>query len=130
MGEYLDMVRRQREQSSDIRREDTDANAGDTKNEFNELTNRVASRSLQADMLERVAGLRSAWKWVCCELAEALNWPRVGLAPSRAGHVGSGEGMWRIYLGRASVVELEMQVAPELRRMLSDVGMPEGEERP
>lgn len=59
--------------------------------------------------------LREEWRRACCELGETAGWPALPFKPATS--VGPGQALWRLWMKRASVPDMEMVVA-ELQKFL------------
>ena len=59
--------------------------------------------------------LRERWRLACYELGETAGWPALPFKPATS--VGPGAALWRLWMTRASVPDMEMVVA-ELQKFL------------
>ena len=58
--------------------------------------------------LDHAATLRDAWRRVCYELGETAGWPARPFKPATS--VGPGQALWRLWMKRASVPDMETVV--------------------
>lgn len=56
--------------------------------------------------LDHAATLRDAWRRVCYELGETAGWPALPFKPATS--VGPGQALWRLWMKRASVPDMEI----------------------
>ena len=58
--------------------------------------------------LDFAATLRDAWRRACYELGETAGWPALPFKPATS--VGPGQALWRLWMKRASVPDMETVV--------------------
>ena len=58
--------------------------------------------------LDHAATLRDAWRRACFELGETAGWPALPFKPATS--VGPGQALWRLWMKRASVPDMETVV--------------------
>ncbi len=107
---------------------DVDAPAGAISAELRaEMTthkNEILVALLGPEGLDAARRLHKLYFAACFELAETLGWPDLKLAPPTT--VGGCEYLWRLYLKKASVLELREQVLPKLQGMIAAMPPPGG----
>ena len=65
-------------------------------------------RALVGAALDHAATLRDAWRRACFELGETAGWPALPFKPATS--VGPGQALWRLWMKRASVPDMETVV--------------------
>ena len=58
--------------------------------------------------LDHATTLRDAWRHACFELGETAGWPALPFKPATS--VGPGQALWRLWMKRASVPDMETVV--------------------